>query len=200
MPKLRLAGLTTVAVVLISSAISMAQQPLQLTNYLNTTQERISARLLATKQPAELVKEVLANDRRVVQENAGPLSDVFRMSKFSNDETVRGIGSTWYSLRLGSRALPLTMPLTSGILQSKAKDMGRLAATSQPDQATIFIDRDQQNERTDTKDLFPDVGERTVRVEKPGYEPAEAKCVIKRDVMSTFKATLMAKGSTASCN
>lgn len=196
--RISLGGLTALTAVLMSTGTGTAQAPLQLTSHLNTTQTRISTQLLTNNQPAELVKQVLAKDRIVVQESAGPLTDAFRTAKYSIDETVRGIGSTWYSLRVGKGALPLTTPLSSGILQSKAKEMGRLFVTSQPDQATIFIDREQWGEPTNA-DTFPDVGQRIVRVQKAGLQPAETTCAIKRDVKSTFTATLLASGSTATC-
>jgi hypothetical protein len=187
-----------VTAVVVSGQSATGQAQIQLSNYLDTTQMRISAQLLNEKQPADLVQRTLIQDRQIVEQSAGAISETFTALRYSPDEVVRGVGATWYAQRVGKKALPLTVPLTSRVLQVRAKDMGRLFVSSLPDQATVFVDQDRQGELTNAV-TFPDVGQRRVRVEKAGLQPAETLCLIQRDIRHTFTATLLISGSTATC-
>jgi hypothetical protein len=194
----RALGFLVLLGVLTAPRTAAAQQPLQLSNYLDVTQMRISSRLLNDKQPPELVARTLAQDRRIVEQSAAAVSGIFKDAKYSSDEATRGVGWNWYSTRVGKRALTLQVPLSQAVLQTRATDMGRLFISSQPDQAVVFIDQDRQIDPTNS-DTFPDVGRRVVRIEKAGFQAAEAVCMILRDVRHTFTATLLPSGSTASC-
>ncbi len=88
--------------------------------------------------------------------------------------------------------------LSRNIIQMKAAKLGKLVVNSVPNGADIFVDEAKWPGTTNNEG-FADVGQRRVRVQKGGLQPAETMCNVMRDRVATFSAKLLASGSQADC-
>lgn len=149
-------------------------------------------------QEASVVKSRLAADRVTIEQAASTVIPAFRSAGYSDQEAISGLAWTWYQLRAGPDAVPLTAGLSVRIIQEKAVSQGRLIVTSKPAGAAISVDRIDWPGATNAEG-FADVGKRRVRVARDGLEPAEGICDVGRDRIATFSATLKKKGSEAQC-
>jgi hypothetical protein len=140
----------------------------------------------------------LSNDHAVVEKAASSVVPEFKRDGYSDQEAVSGLAWTWYQLRVGPNAVPLTSALSLGIIQQKAAKQGRLIVVSNPSGAAISVDSIEWPTPTNAQG-FADVGSRHVLVARDGLEPVEGTCQVGRDQTATFSAMLKKKGSKAAC-
>lgn len=141
----------------------------------------------------------LTDDHAAVKEAAASVVSDFKKDGYSNQEATSGLAWTWYQLRVGPDAVPLTTGLSLRIIQQKAAKQGRLVVASNPNGAAISVDNIDWPTPTNAQG-FADVGARHVLVRRDGLEPTEGTCNVGRDQTATFSAVLKKKGSKGTCS
>jgi len=160
-------------------------------------QKRIEQEL-AKEQDSAYVNGALARDRRVLTMAEPQVVKGFKAAGYSQDEAEWGLAWSWYWLRLGKGSLPLKKGLSPAVIQEKAEKLGKLVVNSDPKGADILVDQVKWPAGTNSEG-FADIGQRRVRVEKSGTQPAESVCDVHRDRVATFTSTLTASKSHAEC-
>jgi hypothetical protein len=153
---------------------------------------------LAKKQDPAYVYGALVRDRKVLTMVEPQVVKRFKAAGYSSDEAQWGLAWSWYWLRLGTGSLPLEKGLSAAVIQEKAEKLGRLVVNSDPKGADILVDQVKWPAGTNSEG-FADIGQRRVRVEKFGTQPAESLCDVHRDRIATFTSTLTASKSNAEC-
>jgi hypothetical protein len=156
------------------------------------------AQHVSGEQPGSLVRIRLERDRSVLERAKPEVLQTFEAAGYSPTDAKSGLAWSWYLLRVGKGAVPLTKELTVEVIAKQATQLGRLVVKSRPDGATVFVDGTVWPDPTNTYG-FATVGERRVRVVKSGRQPAEKVCAVVRDRVRTFSADLGASHSQARC-
>jgi hypothetical protein len=160
--------------------------------------ENVLTTRFAKSQDFDTLKMQLTEDRASVEKAGATVVPELKNAGYSDQEAVTGLAWTWYELRVGKDAVPLTTRLSLGIIQQKAAKQGRLIVHSKPNDAAISVDTVEWPSHTDAEG-FADTGKRKIHVAKEKLEPADGTCDVIRDRIATFSATLRKKGSTAEC-
>lgn len=138
----------------------------------------------------------LAADRTLADQAA---TRIFEQYGAMRPEAEQLAAWSWFWLRLGPQAVPISQPLDLAKIQSKSSALGKVIIRSQPSDAAISVDGVSLGDLLTNTDVFADAGQRTVRVEKEGYAPAEQPCSVKAKATVTFSAMMGAKESPAEC-
>lgn len=160
--------------------------------------EKGIAKKWSTEHASTTVNQALARDRSVVEKAAPQVIDAFKREGYSAHHAVSGLAWSWYLLRVGETSLPIGKDFSAGLIQMKASKLGKLVVSSEPDGAAISVDEVTWPEETNTEG-FADVGQRRIRVQKPGLDPAQQTCEVRRNRATTFSARLRVSGSEAEC-
>jgi hypothetical protein len=141
---------------------------------------------------------VLDADQVVVSKALDSVADTLVAKRnFSREQGRAAVLWTWSDLRTNKMWAEKTVGMVT--IQQHALTLGRLLVKSDPDNAKITVDVSTWKKPTNTNG-FAKQGTRRVRVEKPGFAPAEQECEMKEDAVTTFTATLGKDQSSAVCN
>lgn len=191
MPRANLSG--PIALLLLSIPLAATAQPNKPAPDLEGMRRDLVVRLSGgAGNPSPLVLKALDRDHSVLSKGDLTVVGTWRETHKSQ------LAWSWYLLRIGPQAVPLSADLTEAELVRKAMNLGKIVVTSEPNGAVIFVDGVQWPQNTN-QEGFAEAGYRRIRVQKPGLQPVEKNCAVQRDGITTFVAKLLTSGSQATC-
>src|SRR5262249_4496347 len=90
---------------------------------------------LGKSEDLDLVKSKLMEDRMTVEKAGRTVVPDLKNAGYSDKEATSGLAWTWYELRAGQHAVPLTTKLSMATIQARAAKLGRLIIKSKPNDA-----------------------------------------------------------------
>lgn len=144
------------------------------------------AQQIGNERP-EVSHTTLENDEIAVDQAWPVISDKLQLKGFSEDEAREATLASWRDLRLNY--LEPDEPLTPGILDSYATEIGKLVINSTPAEADIEIEGQAFNRKTNTG-AWLQPGSYKVRVRKSGFVPAEKSATVRQGEKTEVDFTL----------
>jgi|SRR5215213_952899 len=144
------------------------------------------AQQIANERP-EVSQTTLENDEIAIDQTWPVISDKLQLKGFSEDEAREATLASWRDLRLNY--LEPQEPLTPGILDSYATELGKLVINSTPSEADVEIDGQAFNRKTNTA-AWLQPGTYKVKVGKSGFVPTEKSATVRQGEKTEIDFTL----------